>query len=121
MQRRIPAVLAILILISLCMVEAQHFVRGEPWPGYTPVVNYVSLFYLSLWIVTASWLVAFPFTRPVLPAVAFATIAMHGLLVGLSLNPAGYLYLGGAVLLFVLMAVARVHAGQLIRPRPHYG
>ena len=120
MQRRIPAVLAILILISLCMVEAQHFVRGEPWPGYTPVVNYVSLFYLSLWIVTASWLVAFPFTRPVLPAVAFATTALHGLMVRLTLDPAGYLYLAGAVLLFVLMAVARFHAGQVIRPRPHH-
>ncbi len=112
---RLESLLAIALLVVVAAGEATHFSSGQPWPGYVLGVNDLFYVYLPLWTLTALWLAVFAFRRPVLPGVVFAVTALHGLLVCLTQDWRGPLYLGCAAISLVLLALGRREARAIGR------
>jgi hypothetical protein len=107
------SVLAIGWLLGLSAFEIYHFVQGAPWPGYTPVVNYISFFYVALFLIGCLQLARYQFRRPVLPIIAFLGSFIHGAVIRVGGGWQGYVHMfSGAVLLMLGFASLKYQAAR---------
>jgi hypothetical protein len=72
------SLLAICCLLGLSAFELYHFFQGVPWPGYTPMVNYVSFLIVAIYWIGCYRLARYQMKRPVFPMIAFVAAIVHG-------------------------------------------
>jgi hypothetical protein len=94
--------LAIVWLLALTAYEIYHFVQGAPWPGYMPVVNYMSFFYAAIFLFACYRLARYQMSRPVFPMIAFLAAFVHGAVIRVGSGWQGYYLIPSGIILFSL-------------------
>ncbi|MFL5812929.1 MAG: hypothetical protein ACJ763_05080 [Bdellovibrionia bacterium] len=110
------SVFAICCLLALSAYELYHFIQGEPWPGYTPVVNYISFFFLAIFLTGCYQLARYQMRRPVFPMIAFVAAIIHGIVIRVGSGWQGYFLIPvGAALLISGFATLNSRTARLTR------
>jgi hypothetical protein len=122
-QNRISSIVAAAWLFALAAFELAHFIRGEPWPGYTLVVNYISFFYIALFLAGCFRLVQYQWNKPLLPFLAFAGAIIHGVVLLAGSAWQGYVHFASGIILMIhgVLSVksnrARFTTGKILESR----
>jgi hypothetical protein len=104
---------AICCLLALTAYELYHFAQGEPWPGFTPLVNYISFFFATIFLIGCYRLARYQMKRPVFPMIAFVAAIIHGIVIRVGGGWQGYVLIpAGAALLILGFATLNHRAVQ---------
>ncbi len=102
MRQKTFSALAIAWLLGLSAFELSHFISGVPWPGYTLVVNYISFFYITVFLIGCYYLARYQLKHPVPPFIAFTAAIIHGIAIRVGTGWQGYVLIPSGVTLLIL-------------------